>query len=54
MKNLVCSIWGEWYYVRKSAKLEKHEFAQLLGKRGIPRHYGRDELEDDMSYARSE
>ena len=39
---------------RELAKLEKIEFAQLLGKRGISRHYGRDEIEDDLSYARSE
>ena len=39
---------------RELAKLGKFEFAQLLGKRGISRHYGRDELADDLSYARSE
>jgi predicted HTH domain antitoxin len=39
---------------RELAGLGKFEFAQLLGKRGIPRHYGRDELKDDLSYARSE
>jgi predicted HTH domain antitoxin len=39
---------------RELARLGKFEFAQLLGKRGIPRHYGQDELEDDLSYARSE
>ena len=39
---------------RELARLGKFEFAQLLGKRGIPRHYGRDELEDDLSYAGSE
>ncbi len=39
---------------RELAGLGKFEFAQLLGKRGIPRHYGQDELEDDLSYARSE
>jgi 4-carboxymuconolactone decarboxylase len=27
---------------------------QLLGERGILRHYGREELEDDLKYARSE
>ena len=39
---------------RELSKLGKFEFAQLLGKRGISRHYGRDELEDDLNYARSE
>ena len=39
---------------RELARLGKFEFGQLLGKRGIMRHYDRDELEDDLSYARSE
>jgi len=39
---------------RELAKMGKFEFAQLLGKRGFQRHYGRDELEDDLSYACSE
>ena len=39
---------------RELSGLGKFEFAQLLGKRDIPRHYGRDELEDDLRYARSE
>jgi predicted HTH domain antitoxin len=39
---------------RELAKMGKFEFAQLVGKRGIPRHYGRDELEDDLSYASGE
>ena len=39
---------------RELARLGKFEFGQLLGKRGILRHYGRAELEDDLSYARSE
>jgi predicted HTH domain antitoxin len=39
---------------RELAGLGKFEFGQLLGKRGITRHYGRGELEDDLIYARSE
>ena len=39
---------------RELAGLGKYEFGQLLGERGIPRHYGREELEDDLAYARSE
>ena len=39
---------------RELARLGKFEFGQSLGKRGIMRHYDRDELEDDLSYARSE
>jgi predicted HTH domain antitoxin len=29
----------------------KYEFGQLLGKRGINRHYELAELEDDLNYA---
>lgn len=29
-------------------------FGELVGQRGIPRHYGDAELEQDISYARSE
>ncbi|MCL0030406.1 UPF0175 family protein [Thermodesulfovibrionales bacterium] len=39
---------------RELAEMGKYEFGLLLGKRGIPRHYGQEELEDDLSYARSE
>ncbi|MCL0033459.1 UPF0175 family protein [Thermodesulfovibrionales bacterium] len=39
---------------RELAGMGKYEFGLLLGKRGIPRHYGQEELEDDLSYARSE
>ncbi|MCR4408483.1 MAG: UPF0175 family protein [Anaerolineae bacterium] len=37
---------------RELAGMGKYEFGQLLGERGIPRHYGREELEDDLAYAR--
>ena len=36
---------------RQLAELSKFEFAQLLGKREIPRHYDRDDLQDDLDYA---
>ncbi|MEA3345787.1 MAG: UPF0175 family protein [Chloroflexota bacterium] len=39
---------------RELAGMGKYEFGQLLGRRGILRHYGREELEDDLTYARSE
>ena len=38
---------------RELAGLGKYEFAMLLGKREICRHYGREELEDDILYADS-
>jgi len=37
---------------RELAGMGKYEFGRLLGERGIPRHYGREELEDDLAYAR--
>jgi len=39
---------------RELAGMGKYEFGQLLGKRGIPRHYGWEELEDDLAYVRGE
>ena len=39
---------------RELAGMNKYEFGRLLGKRGIPRHYTREELEDDLAYARGE
>jgi len=39
---------------RELAGTGKYEFGQLLGERGITRHYGREELEDDLTYARGQ
>ena len=39
---------------RELAGMSKYEFARLLGKRRIPRHYGQAELEEDLAYAHSE
>ncbi|HID62211.1 MAG TPA: UPF0175 family protein [Anaerolineae bacterium] len=39
---------------RELAGIGKYEFGRLLGERGISRHYSREELEDDLAYARSE
>lgn len=36
------------------AQMERMPFGELVGKRGIPRHYGEAELARDISYARSE
>ncbi len=38
---------------RELAQMDKYEFGQLLGRRGVLRHYGGEELEDDLNYARS-
>lgn len=37
---------------RELAGIGKYEFGQLLGTRGVLRHYGQEELEDDLKYAR--
>jgi predicted HTH domain antitoxin len=39
---------------RELSGMGKYEFGRLLGDRGIPRHYGREELEDDLKYASRE
>lgn len=39
---------------RELAGLGKYEFGQVLGRRGIARHYGTAELEDDLAYARGQ
>lgn len=36
---------------RELTGMSKYAFGHLLGKRGISRHYGQDELEDDVVYA---
>jgi predicted HTH domain antitoxin len=36
---------------RELAGMGKYEFGQRLGKEGILRHYGLNELEDDLTYA---
>ena len=38
---------------RELAGIGKYEFSKLLGERGITRHYGSEELEDDLTYAGS-
>ena len=39
---------------RELAGMSKQEFGQLLGDRRIERHYGPEELEEDLRYARGE
>ena len=36
---------------RELAEMDKYEFGQLLSLRGVARHYGFAELDDDLSYA---
>jgi predicted HTH domain antitoxin len=37
---------------RELASLDHHQFSQLLGERNILRHYGEEELTEDLDYAR--
>ena len=37
---------------RELASMSVAAFSQLLGTRGVPRHYTAEELEDDIAYAR--
>ena len=39
---------------RELTGFSKYDFGQLLGKRTIPRHYGAEDLKDDVMYARSQ
>ena len=37
---------------RELCKLGKYEFGRLLGQRSISRHYNKEDLQDDLNYAR--
>jgi predicted HTH domain antitoxin len=39
---------------RELAEMDKYEFGQLLSRRGVERHYGIEELDDDLNYARNQ
>lgn len=39
---------------RELTLLNRIEFGLLLGRRGIPRHYTEQDLEDDIAYARGQ
>jgi len=39
---------------RELARMSKQEFGHLLGERKIERHYGPEELDEDLRYARGE
>jgi predicted HTH domain antitoxin len=58
LKELAIALYAHGFLslgkARELAGMGKYEFGQLLGERGIPRHYGREELEDDLAYARGE
>jgi predicted HTH domain antitoxin len=39
---------------RELAGLSRYQFGYLLTRRNIPRHYGRDEMAEDLAYGRGE
>lgn len=57
LKELAVSLYDQGILsfgkARELAQLGKYEFGKLLGERKIVRHYGSEELEDDIKYARS-
>ncbi len=36
------------------AGVPRYDFADLAARRGIPRHYGKEELDEDLAYGRGE
>lgn len=57
LKELAISLYSQeilsFGKARELAQLGKYEFGKLLGEREIERHYGQEELEDDIKYAGS-
>lgn len=55
LEELAINLYAQDYLsfgkARKLAGLSKWEFAERLGKRGIPRHYNEDDLEEDLRFA---
>lgn len=58
LKELAVSLYAQGILsfgkARELANMDKLAFGQLLGNRNVPRHYGEEELKDDIAYARSE
>lgn len=57
LKELAVSLYDQGILsfgkARELAQIGKYEFGKLLGERKISRHYGDEEFEDDLKYARS-
>ncbi len=58
LKELAVSLYEQDYLsfgkARELAQMDHYAFARLLGDRGIERHYGPEELETDLAYARGQ
>lgn len=39
---------------RRLAQMSRRDFHDLLGRRGVARHYSEEELAEDLSYARGD
>ena len=56
MVELAVTLYGQGVLsfgkARELARMDKYSFGQLLGQRGIPRHYGEQEVKEDIAYAR--
>ncbi|ELY59757.1 hypothetical protein C491_05296 [Natronococcus amylolyticus DSM 10524] len=54
-EELACSLYNRgalsFGKARELTGLSKREFGELLGKRGIERHYTDEELAEDLDYA---
>lgn len=57
-KELAVALYAQGYLsfgkARELASLSYYEFGRLLGARGVVRHYGAQELAEDLTYAGSE
>ncbi len=57
-KELAFALYGRWALsmgkARQMAGLTKREFLNQLASRGIRRHYTREDLSEDLAYARGE
>jgi len=58
LRELAVALYAQGFLslgkARELAGMGKYEFGRLLGERGVPRHYGREELDDDLKYARGQ
>lgn len=58
LKELAISLYERDYLsfgkACELAQMDHYAFARLLGERGVERHYGAEELEADLAYARGQ
>lgn len=56
LKELAAALYGQdllsFGKARELARLDHRQFSQLLGDRGLLRHYSETELAEDLDYAR--